>query len=206
MANNGKEGVMRVKLHVTALPVMLFGAVAGCASSGSLEDELSNEATADPQIATTNYAYFSIMSDLRKCAYPTCGGWLLQRINQSATTCSDGTSATTCYTPVLDWSRANLPDAQRTELLDECRQHAGSSGTYAIVRGTFRRFNDTTSRPELGRFVITEAWLAEGDAESSGTFVNVKDNGIRCVTAPCPSFTETALNRRATTDIADVDF
>jgi hypothetical protein len=184
----------------------LFCAVAGCASSESATDELPNDAVADPQVASTDYAFFSIMSDLRRCSYPTCGGWFITRLNQATTKCNDGTSAPTCYTPVLDWSQSNLPEAQRTALLDECTQYASFPGVYAIVRGKFARTNHTTPRPELGRFVITDAWLAENDAVSSGTFVNVKDNGVRCFVAPCPSFTETSLNLGTTTDIADVDF
>lgn len=167
---------------------------------------MPNESAVEPQVATMDYAFFAIMSDVRKCSYPTCGGWILQRLNQPTTRCNDGRLATTCYTPVLDWSQANLPESQQAALLDACTEYAGSAGVYAIVRGKFARTNHTTPRPELGRFVITEAWLAENDAVSSGTFVNVKDNGVRCFAAPCPSFTESALNLASTTDIAAVDF
>ena len=196
---------MRALQSFATLPVILFSAAAGCASSAPVGDEPPDELGADSQIATTDQ-YFSIMADVRKCAFPTCGGWFLQRLNQTTTRCSDGRSAATCYTPVLDWSQSRLPEAQQAALLDMCTEYASFPGVYAIVRGTFQRFNDTTPRPELGRFVITEAWLAEGDTVSAGTFVNVKDNGMRCFVAPCPSFTETPLNRGTTTNIADVDF
>lgn len=200
---------MRSTRYVTSLPLVLFSSVAGCASGVEAGDEAANEvpndAVAEPEVATTS-AYFSIMSDLRRCASPGCGGWFLQRLNQPTTRCNDGTTAARCYTPVLDWSQSGLPAAQRTELLDECTQYAGSPGVYAIVRGTFMRVNHTTPRPELGRFVITEAWLSENDALSGGAFVNVKDNGIRCLVAPCPSLTETSLNLGTATNIADVDF
>ena len=196
---------MRSILRFTTLPVLLFCAVAGCAAS-AVEDEMPNESAADPQVATADYAFYSIMSDLRRCSYPTCGGWFIQRLNQATTRCANGTSATSCYTPVLDWAPSNLPEPQRTALLDKCTEYAGFPGVYAIVRGTFKRVNFTTPRPELGRFVITEAWLSENDAVSSGAFVNVKDNGVRCFVAPCPSFTETSLNLGTSTNIADVDF
>lgn len=197
---------MRSPLRLTTLlPAILFSAVAGCASSGP-EDALPNESTVDPQVATASYSYFSIMSDLRKCSYPTCGGWVIQRLNKTSTQCHDGRWASTCYTPVLDWSQSNLSERQQAALLDQCTEYSGLPGVYAIVRGTFKRVNSTTPRPELGRFVITEAWLAEGDTVSAGTFVNVKDNGVRCFAAPCPSFTETSLNLGTISNIADVDF
>jgi hypothetical protein len=183
----------------------LFCAIAGCATSAPSEDEASTDFVADPQVATTGYAYFSIMADQRRCSYPTCGGWFIERLNREATRCSNGSWATRCYTPVLDWSQSNLSEEQQTELLEACNEYAGTPGVYAIVRGTFKPFN-RTPRPELGRFVITEAWLAENDAVSGGTFVTVKDNGVRCFAAPCPSFTETSLNLDAVTNIADVDF
>ena len=195
---------MRTTRFVT-LPLVLFSAVAGCASPAEPEEDTSNTATEEAEVATTD-AYFSIMSDLRKCASPTCGGWFIQRLNQSTTRCHDGSSGARCYTPVLDWSQSGLPVVQQNALLDECTQYANFPGVYAIVRGSFKRVNHTTPRPELGRFVISEAWLSENDAVSSGAFVNVKDNGVRCLVAPCPSLTETSLNLGTATNIADVDF
>ena len=72
--------------------------------------------------------------------------------------------------------------------------------------------------PSLGyvlvskRFIVTEAWVAENDSISEGVFVRVKDNGVRCITTPCPTIGEKALNtsRSATVhgldwDVADLD-
>ncbi|TMQ12898.1 MAG: hypothetical protein E6J90_25860 [Deltaproteobacteria bacterium] len=140
------------------------------------------------------------------CSFPTCGGWYLGRLNASATQCHDGTWATECYTPVLDWSSANLSVSQQNRMLDACYQYAGATGVFVIVRGRFARTNSTTPQPLLGKFIITEAWLAEGDAASAGNFVRVKDNGVRCFAAPCPSLTETTLNGSASTDISGLDF
>jgi len=74
------------------------------------------------------------------------------------------------------------------------------------VRGRFAPTNSTTPRPEMGRFVITEAWVAEGNSVSDGVFVKVKDNGVRCLAAPCPSLTEKTCNTFRVTDIAEIDF
>jgi hypothetical protein len=135
-----------------------------------------------------------------------CGGWFLDALNQSTTTCHDGSTADRCYTPELDWSNANVPEPQQSELLDDARTSASTGHVYAIVRGTFARTNRTTPQPQLGRFVIAEAWVAEGDGAAQGTFVHVKDNGKRCFVAPCTNLTETTLNTSQVTDIANVDF
>lgn len=86
------------------------------------------------------------------------------------------------------------------------RTSATPGQVYAIVRGSFAPTNATTPRPELGRFLVTEAWVAEGDGDATGSFVRVADNGLRCFAEPCPDLTEQTLNTGQVTDIAQVDF
>lgn len=124
---------------------------------------------------------------------------------QSTTQCHDGSTADQCYTPELDWSSSNLSDTQRNQVLEASRTGAISGQVVAVVRGTFAPTN-TTPQPELGRFVISEAWIAEGDRPATGTFVRIHDNGLRCFAAPCPNLTEQTLNTSQVTDIAAVDF
>jgi len=135
-----------------------------------------------------------------------CGGWFLSRLNSATTQCHDGQVATSCYTPVLDWANSGLDDAQQAALRDAANHAAQSPGVYAIVRGQFARTNTTTPDPTLGRFVIGEAWVSDGDGVSSGTFVKVQDNGLRCFAAPCPNLTETTLNTSQATRISEVDW
>jgi hypothetical protein len=135
-----------------------------------------------------------------------CGGWFLDELNQSTTTCHDGRSGEQCYAPVLEWSDPSVPESQRAELTEAARTGTGSGQVYAIVRGEFAETNTTTPRPDLGRFIITEAWIAQGDNEATGPFVRVTDNGLRCFAPPCPNLTEQTLNTPGVTDIAEVDF
>lgn len=180
------------------------GAQTACSTPAQAQAEpVGESATAG---ATSGTAYYAINSDLRRCASPMCGGWFLKQLNRSTTVCHDGSTADRCYTPVLDWSNSNLPEPQQTELLDAAGTGATSGHVYAIVRGTFARTNTTTPQHQLGRFIIAEAWVAEGDGAAQGTFVHVRDNGRRCFVAPCPNLTETTLNTSQVTDIADVDF
>lgn len=166
----------------------------------SVGDSAGVTAAADPA-----GGYYAISSDLRRCATPLCGGWFLSQLNRSTTQCHDRRTAEQCYTPVLDWSNTGLSEEQRAELLAASQSSAVSRQVYAIVRGSFAPTNSTT-QPTLGRFVVTEAWVAEGDAPASGTFVWVHDNGLRCLVAPCPNLTERTLNTSQVTDIADIDF
>lgn len=172
---------------------------------GALVGESGHDATIDGK-AGAAYTYFEITADLRKCPSPMCGGWFLSRLNRPTTQCHDGQYADACYTPVLDWSQAGLSEDLQAKLLDACNEDAVSVGVYAIVRGWFEPTNGTTPRPDMGRFVISEAWVAEGDAVSDGEFVKVADNGLRCFAAPCPSLTEHTLNRSRVVDIAEVDW
>lgn len=196
---------MRLLTGFATLSSVLVLGLVGCASSASPEEPLGPSGDEDAIVQSGGTAYFAIAADQRRCASPTCGGWFLERLNRTATICHDGTRAGQCYTPVLDWSNANLSLEQQTTLLGACTQPL-SEGVYAIVRGQFARRNTTTPRPDLGRFVITEAWVAEADMPSSGAFVKVADNGIRCFAAPCPSLTETALNLSTSVDIAGLDW
>lgn len=194
---------------LAALPLLALVLVPACASSGDAdelsgeaEDSVGGKADAAPEGA---YTYFAITSDLRRCAAPMCGGFHLDRLNATSTTCHDGTKGTSCYAPVLDWSETSLTAAQQDTLVGAASVGAVSEGVTAIVRGRFAKTN-TTIRPELGRFVVTEAWVAQGDGISDGVFAKVFLNGVRCIAAPCPSQTEKGLNSSRSAGIADIDF
>jgi hypothetical protein len=190
---------------ICALASCSSAAAAPEASAGASIDQAAPDGTATSATAAAS-AYFSIRTDLRKCAYPMCGGWFLSRVNSSTTQCHDGRIATSCYTPVLNWANSGLDDTQQAALSEASNHAALSPGVYAIVLGQFARTNTTTPDPTLGQFVISEAWVSEGDGVSSGTFVKVQDNGLRCFAAPCPNLTETTLNTPQTTNIAEVDW
>lgn len=196
-------------LTLAALPLFSLSLVA-CTSSE--EDELAGEADADESLdgkadsvegAST---YFAISMDFRRCASPMCGGYFLDRLNASMTTCHDGVKRETCYAPLLDWSQTSLPQSAQDKLVEASGRTALTNATYAIVRGRFLKKNTTTSMPDLGRFVVTEAWIADGEGAADGVFAKVMQNGIRCIAAPCPSLTEKALNSSRKANIAEIDF
>jgi len=180
------------------------------ACSTAEPDELAGEA--DPDGVTDGkgdspdgaYTYFAISQDARECVYPACGGYFLDRLNASKTTCHDGSRAAACYTPELDWSQADLPDTAQAALQAAASRGHTNGGVYAIVRGRFSSHGNIAA--DMGRFIITEAWVAEGENVADGVFAKVTQNGVRCIAAPCPSLTERALNASRRADIAEIDF
>lgn len=187
-----------------------------CASDGVF-DELAGESPdddiaggkADEGAVDGAYTYFAITADMRKCAAPACGGFFLDRVNRGTTTCHDGSVAEACYAPVLDWSESGLSEGPEATLVDAAGRSAlmaDTGGVFALVRGRFAPVNDSTPMPELGRFIVTEAWVAETDTPASGVFVKVHDAGIKCITTPCPSLEEKGLNEGRTAIIGSIDF
>jgi hypothetical protein len=198
---------MKSLLRLTTLPFAVIGTLAGCSlSSADPENGFTDEsATEDALTNPEAYTFFEVTRDLRKCAYPGCGGWFISRLNSGMTKCANGQSAPSCYTPVLDWSTADLIETQQAVLLAAAEEGAVSDGVKGILRGRFARTNKTP-RPDLGRFVIGEAWTAHNAATSDGGFVRVRDNGVRCFAPPCPSLTEMWLNNDAVTEIYGMDY
>lgn len=195
-------------LTLAALPLLSLTFVAACSTSepDELSGEAETEAAADGKSDSVNGAstYFSIRADFRRCIYPLCGGHWLDRLNASTTKCASGSSAAECYTPELDWSQSGLSQEAQDALTGKAA--TVGDGVHAVVRGRFAPKNLTTPMPNLGRFIVTEAWVAQGEGASDGVFAKVFQNGIRCIAAPCPSLTEKALNSSRTANISDVDF
>ncbi len=197
---------MRVQsLIVGSLAALIAPA---CASSGSVEDDLAGEADLaegdDKADAGGTSTYYQLTADGRECVFPACGGFFLDRLNATTTTCHDGRKFESCYVPELDWSRSGLSEAQQQALL--ARSGGFDGEVEAIVRGRFAPTNSTTSSPAMGRFVITEAWVAQGSVAADGVFVKVKDAGLRCAVAPCPSIEEKALNSSRASNISKIDW
>jgi hypothetical protein len=194
-----------------ALAALSFLFASACASS-SEPDELAGESSADDAIdgkadaaVDGAYTYFEIYRDMKKCAAPNCGGFYLHRLNRTSTVCHNGANKWSCYTPQLDWSEANLREDQQNTLIEAAGRDALAPGVVAIVRGRFAP-KTYSGFGNLGRFVVTEAWVAENGAVSEGVFAKVKDNGIRCIQAPCASVTEKGLNTSRSANIHGLDW
>lgn len=199
---------------VVALPLSL-SLFTACASDVEV-DELAGETAADEALDgkadsadSGVFTYFSIRGDTRRCAAPFCGGFHLERVNRTTTTCHDGKTVrnASCYTPELDFSESGLSLATQQKLtLAAGKGVFDANGVKALVRGRFAKKSTSSVHPELGRFIVTEAWTAQSEGKADGVFVKVVDNGLRCFAAPCPSMTEKALNTSRSAGIAEIDY
>lgn len=190
--------------------LLLALVVTSSACAMGVDDDLAGESQNDGAVAGKAdgaadgvYTYFSIKADLRKCAAPMCGGFQLARLNRSTTVCANGsTNSGACYVPTLDWSEANLSDASQQKVVDATNV---VYGVHTIVRGRFAA-KTYSGYGNLGRFVVTEAWLAETDSTADGVFAKITPSGIQCITTPCPTMKEHSLNNSYTANIGGIDW
>lgn len=173
-------------------------ALTGCAAH---HDDVAAETTGTTQDASTasSSTYYRVSRvDYRKCAWPLCGGVFVARVNSDQTKCVDGTWNTECHAVEVDFSKLALPPAQAEKLLGEAE--AG----HVVLRGT--PVNHTLAGHVVPAFSVTEAWQAANPGQSpEGTFYRVKNNGIECVKAPCPSIGQDKLNSSVSKPITGLD-
>jgi len=92
-----------------------------------------------------------------------------------------------------------MPASVQKSYLDRIR-----AGESFLLRGDIAPAPDDRG----ASLAVTQIWVA-GSATGStedGVFTFVKDNGLRCITAPCPTITETRLNSNRSANIHEVDF
>lgn len=144
-------------------------------------------------------AYFVVTrQDSRDCAFPRCGGWYVQRINESLTHCVDGLWRADCYVAAIELDALGLPEDEAAELREAIVAGRG------LVRGTLRR-GELADAPELGVLAGGEGWLGRSGAQPQGRFFRMEDRGIQCFAFPCPTLRVTVLNGTWTGDVAGVD-
>src|SRR5687768_15658107 len=93
----------------------LFGFIVGCGGAEEDPIEASEDITEGP--GGDDSTYFVVTHpDFRKCAYPMCGGWFVQRVNHSKTKCADGSYQKECQVLDLDLSALGISEAQASEV------------------------------------------------------------------------------------------
>jgi hypothetical protein len=128
---------------VTLAAAIGFGSSAG--ASRQLEPELLPAANAGPDsLAPQRLAvggdYYLARADVRRCAFPLCGGFFVSRVNSAQTRCANGRWSRECYVAEIDWRGPIEIEARR-----------------ALLRGSLvaRRYPRLGN---LGAFRVTESW------------------------------------------------
>lgn len=142
--------------------------------------------------AAGTYGYFSLAPDARLCPSPACGGWWLEALNQSTTTCFDGSQQVACYVASVDFGVLETPPT------------FGSGIGSLIVRGRIEAYEG----PVLGEFaqlLAESAWTGATLQSVQGTAYRVRDLDIVCITHPCYSLEARALNQAGSLLISSLD-
>ena len=172
--------ILRVSLLAAILVSLTFSPAA---TNKALEPARPDfEAPTAPDSLASTSSFYSFRRDVRRCASPRCGGLFVKLVNQSRTRCADNRFRNECYVGTIDWGGQNQPDNDR-----------------ALLRGTLR------PRGEFGLMRVSEVWQAASATQPSGTFYRVRDRGLRCIAAPCPTHHEATLNSTASRNIAGID-
>jgi hypothetical protein len=154
--------------------------------------------------------YYFVRRDYRKCRYPLCGGFWVRQLDGSKFRCSKGKNPSSeCYVASIDWTALGLSEAESTNLEQQLVK-----GQQALVRGKLSRTKyslpDRKKKihkfdKKLDKLVAKEAFVAASDQEPKGDFYAVQSNGINCITTPCFSMDEYALNDKQVTSISNVN-
>lgn len=190
-------------MRTRSLLIILLAAIAAaCAAEETpgLEgpDDISPEigAEADGKADSLNQTatYYTVTTDLRKCAWPVCGGWNVSRVNRSWTLCHDNVWRASCY--VVDFDLAgDLGLSADDAAALEGAMRAGE----VLVRGRLQARGYNGKR--LGHFKASEGWRAAGGSGAKGTFYKVTDKQLVCITQPCPSLHQAQLNSTLSQEI-----
>ncbi|HET9954219.1 MAG TPA: DUF6748 domain-containing protein [Polyangiaceae bacterium] len=161
------------------------------AASG--DSDSAQQALAKAPVAS----YFTLRPDLRRCAFPRCGGYFVKAVNQKLTRCVDGTSQAECYVADLDLSALAL-DA-------DSEQVVRGSSTEFLLRGAIGP-KDFVSLGTFGTLRVLDAYHGHPGVTPSGSFFQANETGIVCITFPCPSFKAQLLNSStAPASVAQID-
>lgn len=173
--------ILRVSLLAAILASLTFSPAATnkLLDPSTVPDSL---ASAAPDSLASTSSFYSFRRDLRRCAAPRCGGYFVKLVNQPRTRCADNRSQSECYVATIDWRGQPEPDSER-----------------GLLRGTIRR------RGQFGEFRVSEVWQAASANQPAARFFRVRDRGLRCIAAPCPTHHEATLNSTASRNIAGVD-
>jgi hypothetical protein len=133
----------------------------------------------------TGTAMYVVRHDQRLCPSPRCGGYWAAIANGARTRCADGLRHVRCYAARAVDGRGRL---------------VGDVPEGALVRGAL-----DSGRDDLGRLVATAAYAPAGTAAVSGGWYRVRDNGIRCVRAPCFSYSVTPVNAQTRGSASSLD-
>lgn len=141
---------------------------------------------------------FSLRPNLESCAARTCDGFFVREMNRELTRCADGSEATECPVAHLEPTGASSPDGQTLQDLA-----LAPPERRVLLAG---RLTPASGKGASGAVLhVTRAWRPAGDGASEGSLFAVRDAGIRCVKAPCPSIRAVLVGEGTELLVTEVD-
>jgi hypothetical protein len=176
--------------------VLSLAGLSGCAADAvSAQDDSEEEVVAESEDAlsgVSNYGYFIVTHrDFRKCVSPLCGGFFVKRVNEATTTCADGKKQSECYVSAITFGGMGLSAREEQEF------RAAVEAGHGLIKA--RTYKKKWNGIQLGTLKASEGWMSATssvDGTFDGSFYRAADNGIRCITAPCPSTSAFLLNAK----------
>jgi hypothetical protein len=123
---------------------------------------------------------------------PFCGGVFVKRVNDAKTRCADGTMQDECYVADVTVNGVGFSEREKSEALAKIKQGK------AVLRA--RLYKASANGTTLGTLKASEVWLGQTGSTPDGTFFRTADNGVRCITTPCPATSAFQLNGLNGTD------
>jgi hypothetical protein len=180
--------------------------LAGCTAEEPTtpgQDELAGENGQDGEVPKAdgidNFGFMSVTKTECTGNPLWCSNFEVARVNRTTTQCWGGNTLASCKVHDVDWAALHLSASKQKQIDDALATSKG--GVKVLVRGSFKNFVEFTALEP------TEVWVAQRSGGSdTGTFVRIFDRGIRCITAPCPQFSEGRLNSTRDAVIDGIDF
>jgi hypothetical protein len=138
--------------------------------------------------STSRSGVYTIQGDPRMCPSPVCGGYWVALANGARTHCADGSTAPRCYV-----ARAVDASGRTVEVA------AGG-----LVRARLE-LSETGDFRDLGIAVVSSTYAPAGTGTVTGGYYRLADTGIRCILAPCFSYTATQLNGSTRTMASELE-
>lgn len=171
--------------------LLLLSAQASQAASG-----IFDQSAATPSALVSNplpvKEYFTVRPDLRKCAAPLCGGYWVKKLNQIMQRCPDGSLSKECYV----WT-IQLTDSSKKQLLTDGK---------VVSHGAYVKETIQAEALNLFRLDIDAAYQPILPQSAAAVYGVARNNGINCITTPCPSISVSQLNRSNTTAVSNLRF
>jgi hypothetical protein len=191
------------KYKCSIIPLLSAIIVSNGVFSKVSAQNISAPETTDSVAVTVNnqefpqWGYYTVRRDFRKCVSPICGGYFIKQVNLKATPCVDGVFREECYVSAIDWSSLKVSAYELVKIQND-------DGSRVILRGNIVPV-EFPGFGEFGNLRVKEAFYAATNAPAKGTFVGIKDNGIRCITTPCFSTNQLVLNQPKISQVSSID-